>query len=183
MVQDTPTTNATHAGSEFVPYEYTTVRTDRDLEALHRDTYRNFGWETDGYGPTVPHVGAVELKLKRDRRIANRPQVLELQRSAEKALDSIRSLERSKSTAAVSVAIAIGIVGCAFLAGSIFTLNASLVPLSIVLGAIGLLAWLVGYLAHGRVAAARTTKVDPLIDHQYQILHDTGERANALLRA
>lgn len=46
-----------------------------------------------------------------------------------------------------------GIVGAAFLAGSVFSLDADLTALSIVLGAIGLIGWVVGFVAHGRVRA------------------------------
>lgn len=174
-------TAAAETGAEFVAYEYTTVRADRDLESLYRDAYRNFGWVVDGYASNVPGTSAVTLKLRRDRRIKNRALVLELQRKCQHALDSISSLERSKSTTAMAVSLGTGIVGSAFLAGSVFSLEADLTALSIVLGAIGLLGWVAGYVTHGRVKAKKTAQVTPLIDQQYDVVYETGEQAAHLL--
>ena len=98
-------------GAEPVTYEYATVRAERDLESLYRDTYASFGWIVEGYGATVPNVNAVTLKLKRPRRIRNRPQVVELQRKAEHALAEITALEKSKSTSAFVTALSVGVVG------------------------------------------------------------------------
>ncbi len=174
-------TAAAGTETEFVAYEYTTVRADRDLESLYRDAYRNFGWTVDGYASNVPGTAAVTLKLRRDRRIKNRTLVLELQRTCQHALESISSLERSKSTTAMAVSLGTGIVGSALLAGSVFSLEADLTALSIVLGALGLLGWAAGYLAHGRVKAKRSAQVTPLIDQQYDVVHETGEQAVHLL--
>ncbi len=165
-----------------VTYEYTTVRVERDLESLYRDTYAGFGWVVDGYGSSVPNVNAVVLKLKRPRRIKNRPQVVELQRKAEQALTQITALEKSKDTSAFVTAISIGVVGCGLLAGSIFAIDAGRWGVSIPLGAIGLLGWLVGYLAYGRVRTRRSAVVTPLIDHQYDVVYEACEQA-ANLRA
>ena len=81
----------------------------------------------------------------------------------------------------MTAALGIGLVGCAFLAGSVFALEADLLILSIPLGAIGLVCWLGGYLAHGRVQAQRTARVSPLIDQQYNVVYDSGEQASHLL--
>jgi hypothetical protein len=176
----TQTTPAAAAG-DFVAYEYLTVRADRDLEPLYRDAYASFGWVVEGYASNVPGTPGVALKLKRDRRIKNRPMVLELQRRCEHALASIASLERSKSSTAMAVSLGTGILGSAFLAGSVFSLEADMTALSIVLGAIGLIGWVVGYLAHGRVKTRRTEQVAPLIDQQYDVVYETGEQAAHLL--
>lgn len=96
---------------------------------------------------------------------------------------TIAALERSKTSAALGLSIGIGIVGSAFLAGSVFSIDAGLVPLSIVLGAVGLLGWLAGYLVHGRVRATRTARVIPLIEAQYDVVYRSGEQAGSLLAA
>jgi F0F1-type ATP synthase assembly protein I len=168
-------------GSDFVAYEYTTIRVERDLEPLYKDAYANFGWIVEGYGPSLPNVSTVTLKLKRDRRIKNRPMVLELQRKCENALRSITSLEKAKTTTAMAWSLSLGIVGSAFLAGAVFAIDADLIVLSIPLGAIGLVGWLAGYLAHGRVKANKTTQLAPLIDRQYDVVYETGEQASHLL--
>ncbi len=173
------TSNPTSA--DRVTYEYTTIRAMRDLESLYQDTYRNFGWIVDGYGSSLPNTGAVILKLKRPRRIKNRPQVVELQRKAERALTEIAALEKSKGTAAFAKSVTIGIIGSAFLAGSVFAIEADNWGLSIPLGVIGLIGWLAGYLAYGRVKARRIATVTPLIDHQYDIVYEAAEQAAHLL--
>lgn len=165
----------------FMAYEYTTIRAPRDMESIYTDSYRNFGWLTDSVEAGLPGATTVTLKLKRDRRLKNRPMVLELQHQSEVALGTIAALERSRSTAAVGTSVGIGIVGSGFLAGSVFSLQADLIVLSILLGAIGLFGWLAGYLAHGRVQARRTARVAPLIEQQYDVVYQSGEQANHLL--
>lgn len=181
MSQALPTSSSTVSG--FRAYEYTTIRVPRDLESIYTDSYRNFGWITEAAEAGLPGASTVTLKLKRDRALKNRPLVAELQRQADAALLAITALERSKSSTALGLSIGVGIVGTAFLAGSVFSLEADLVPLSIVLGAVGLLGWLAGYLVHGRVQATRTARVIPLIEQQYDVVYQSGEQASRLLAA
>ncbi|MGC4154536.1 MAG: hypothetical protein QM628_15865 [Propionicimonas sp.] len=171
---------------DYVAYEYLTVEADRDLELLYKDTYRNFGWmieaTTSGMlGGGTPNPNTVTLKLKRDRRLRNRPLVNELQRKAENALDTIADLEKSRISTALATALGIGIVGSAFLAGSVFAIQADLWLLSLPLGAVGLLGWLTGWLAHGKVKARKTSQTAPLIDSQYEIVYDASDQAARLL--
>lgn len=171
---------------DFVAYEYLTVQADRDLEALYKDTYRSFGWmieRTSGgvLGGGTPNPSQVTIKLKRDRRICNRQLINELQRKAENALDAIRDLEASRTSIALATAIGFGIAGSAFLAGSVFAIQADLWLLSIPLGAVGLLGWLAGWLVHGKVKARKTVQTAPLIDQQYEIVYDAADQAARLL--
>ncbi|MDQ7991619.1 MAG: hypothetical protein AAGC63_08950 [Propionicimonas sp.] len=165
----------------YVGYEYLTVTTDRDLEPLYADTYRSFGWIIESTTTSVPNLHTVTIKLKRDRDLRNRPLVTELQRKAENALTAIRDLEKSRTTAATCTALAIGVTGSAFLAGSVFAIEADLWALSIPLGGIGLLGWLAGYLAHGRVKSRKTAQTTPLIEAQYEIVYKASEQASRLL--
>lgn len=167
--------------TDFVAYEYVTTRVDRALEALHKDTYRNLGWIEDGYGATLPGRGVVELKFKRDRRVRERAALLGLQREADAAIASISALERSRTSVAMTVSIIVGIVGSAFLAGSVFTLQADLLIPSVVLGAVGLIGWVLGYFLYGRVRERRSRRLAPLIERQYENAYDAAERAARLL--
>lgn len=170
----------TENATDFVAYEYLTIKADRELEPLYRDAYRNFGWVVDGYSG-LPQVNTVTLKFKRDRRIPNRAEVVKEQVACEHALATISSLERSKTSTPVAVALAVGIVGSAFLAGSVFAITANLWLLGIPLGIVGLAGWAAGYLAHRRTKASRQAKVAPLIDREYDVVYSTGEQANRLL--
>lgn len=170
-----------HNARDFVAYEYMTVKADRDREGLYRDTYQNFGWQVEGYETPLPGSTSVTMKLKRDRRIKNRPLVLELQRKAENALETISQLERSKGSVSVAAALSVGVVGCAFLAGSVFAIEADKWAPGIALGVVGLLGWLAGYVTYGRVKAHRTQSVADMIDRQYDIIYATGEQSTQLL--
>lgn len=191
-------------------FEYATVRVNRDLENLYQDTYRSLGWTVESredplasgvrplherfargvplvgqmYGHTVdalPHADIITLRLKRDRYIPNRPQVEALQRQAEQALARIDRLERSKSSRANTASISLGLVGAAFLAGSVFSLGAGMTALMVVLGAIGLIVWLAALLAHGAVKRNRTAKVAADLDSQYAVVYSASEEAHSLL--
>ena len=176
----------THAGSavptgaapSFVAYEYSTIVVPRDKEALYRDSYQAFGWSAESYGSTG---SGVTLKLKRDRALRSREVLTELQRTTETALRTITGLERSRSTAATIISTTIGIVGAAFLAGSIFAMDPVLTVLSVVLGAVGLIGWVLPWFVHRAIAARRTAQVKPLIDHQYDVISDSCARAASLL--
>lgn len=176
MSESETTTDAT-----FVAYEYTAVPVKREMESLYRDCYRSFGWTMEGYVPSVAPTGTVTLRLKRDRKIRARAVLAELQRTCENALTSIDSLERSKTSTATARAIVVGIIGCAFLAGSIFSFDAGLIPLFVVLGALGLVGWTLPYFVHNAVRAKKTAQVAPMIDREYDIVYETCEQANGLL--
>lgn len=178
--------------SGFIAYEYASVRAPRDLDSLYQDTYRGFGWTVDATEvadpfrplPLTPavHPTTITLKLKRDRNVKNRQMVQALQRKAEMSLSTIARLERSKSTRAIAIAVTVGIAGAAFLAGSIFTMNAGLLVASIILGAVGLIGWLAGFLAYLGVKSSRTNTVTPLIDREFNTLYETSDQAARLLR-
>lgn len=166
---------------EYVPYEYLTVRTTAQQEPLTRDTYHSLGWTLEDRVQAVPTQSGVTLKFKRDRRIENRSVMSELQREAEQSLASIAALERSKGARAMAASLVVGIVGSGFLAGAVFAIMAGAVVLSIPLGALGLIGWVLGYLAHGKVRASTTARVAPQIDREYENLYSIGERADRIL--
>lgn len=183
----------TQTSGGFVAHEYAAVRAPREFDAVYRDSYAAFGWSVEDAEPStlvpgalVPgslaQTGSVTFRLRRDRRIKNRQMVQTLQRKAEGSLSAIVRLERSKNAVALAVAVSVGIVGCAFLAGSVFSIEGGLLVLSIVLGAVGLLAWLAGYLAYLGVRSMRTAKVAPLIDSEFEALYEACEQAAQLLR-
>ena len=169
--------------TEFIPFEYLTIQVDRELESLYCDTYRNFGWTTEGQAGGLPSVNTVTLKLKRDRRIANRQAVIEQQRVAEHALASIARLEQSKKSTPLIAALSAGLVGSAFLAGSVFAITAGNWLLGMPLGLIGLIGWAVGFFSYGRVRTSRAVKVAPLIDRESETVYAAGERASHLMAA
>jgi len=165
-----------------VSYEYTTVRVEQDKESLYREVYEGFGWVFDGYVPPARRGKPVTLELKRDRRIRNRAVVAELQRTAEEALASIERLERSKTAKATIVACSAGLAGAAFFAGSVFSLNAGFILLFLYLGFHGVLLWAAPHFLYKRFRKRKAAKVAPLIDREYEVLHETAERARGFLK-
>lgn len=170
--------NTHPADTEFVAYEYTTVRAPRDLARLYEDTYRAFGWiVTDEHNAP----GAVEFKLKRDRSIRSRSAISELERKAEQALTNIGRLKSSPHTFAMSSAMTVGLIGTAFIAGSVFTLLGGFIFASVALGVVGLLGWAGGAASFFAVRKRRTAKLAARMDDEYRAVYESSEQATRLL--
>ncbi|MGO2658139.1 MAG: hypothetical protein ACTH9T_06295 [Mycetocola reblochoni] len=184
-------TTAESAAQPFVAYEYSAVTAPRGAEPLYQDVYRGLGWSVERVEvpdpvralPLTPSIrpGSVTLRIKRDRGIRNRLLLTELQRKAEARLASIDRLSRSTGARALAVAIGFGIVGSALLAGSVFTLDAGLVVVSIALGAAGLLCWLGGFVGHRLVSGRRAAAVAPELDREHDALSEVMAQAARLL--
>lgn len=162
-------------------YEYRTVYIPSERAALTRDTYESFGWVEDGSPSGGSPMGSKSLNLKRDRHIKSRSIINELQRKSEAALGDIDRLERSKTQKAQIVAFTIGIIGCAFLAGSVFSMQASLWIPFVLLGVIGLVGWALPYFVYKSIRESQTRRVAPLIDQRYDTIYDASEQAQRLL--
>ncbi|NRG41060.1 hypothetical protein HRK28_09000 [Rathayibacter sp. VKM Ac-2835] len=167
--------------SDFVTQEYSTVRAPRDREQLYRDTYRGFGWQVVSVTTPIGQPRSVDLSLTRDRRVRNRPMVLELQRTAEAGLLGIAKAEHSVDAVPLAVAVGVGIAGSALLAASVFLLDGPSTVLSIVLGVLGLLGWALGLPLHRVARARRARRLRPIIDQRYDEVHAAAETAHALI--
>lgn len=191
-------------------YDHATVKVDRDLESLYQDTYRAFGWQVEGrddpsgadawrplhsrFARNVPLVGwfyrqaegarpaarLVLLRLRRDRSIANRKRVDELQHQALGALGDIDHLERSVSSRATATSSVLGVVGAALLAGAVFSITAAPL-LMVVLGALGLIAWAGAAVSHVVVRRRRRAAIEPLLQERYDVVHEAAGEAVTLL--
>ncbi|MCI1748439.1 MAG: hypothetical protein LKI24_10315 [Acidipropionibacterium sp.] len=162
-------------------YEYRTVLAPSERVALTRDTYESFGWVEDGTPSSDSPLGSAALNLKRDRHIKNRSIINELQRRSEAALTDIDRLERSKTQKAQIVAFTIGIIGCAFLAGSVFSMLASLWVPFVLLGIVGLIGWALPYFSYKSIRDSQTSKIAPLIEQRYDTIYDASEQAQRLM--
>lgn len=166
----------------FVAYEYLTLQVPRTLEPVYKDSFNNFGWQFEDYSPNLGNPASVNLKLKRDRRLKNRPVILELQRKCHTALENITRLEKSKTTAAITAATAFGLVDCSLIAGAVFAVLAESWVLMGVLQVLGLAACLGGYLSYNKVQSSRSARVAPLIDREYETVYETTEQAHIILQ-
>jgi len=164
----------------FTAYEYTSLRVPRSKEALNRDTYEAFGWTVDAYDTALTTAGSVTLNLKRDRRLGNRGVLLELQHTAENSLHAINQLEKSPATVAGTAAISLGVLGAALFAGAVFAMQADLLVLEIVLGALGAIGWVLPWFVNRTVKTGQAARLAPRIAREYDALQDSCQRAVSL---
>ncbi|MEK4058234.1 MULTISPECIES: hypothetical protein [Paenibacillus] len=167
--------------SNFVGYEYKDVTVKRKMESVYVDGYNNFGWALEGTSTSVQNVGSVTMKFKRDRKIRNKAELTRLQRQFDASVNEIETLESSKVIGASVVAYVIGVIGTAFMAGSVFANQADMLPLTIILAVPGFVGWIIPYFLFSGISKKKTNKVAPLIDQKYDEIYEVCEKANALL--
>lgn len=173
----------------FVSYEYKEVVTESSRASLLIDGYENFGWELDEHlmesSVSKNHVGGNKaiLRLKRNRKIINKAELTRLQRNFEACVNEIEALERSKTSEAMAYALALGIIGTAFMAGSTFAVTAQPphIILCIVLAVPGFLGWIFPYFLYRKILQRRTEQVTPLIEEKYEEIYGLCEKGNKLL--
>ena len=167
--------------NNFIGYEYKEATVNRGMESVYTDGYANFGWELDGTAPSQQGISAITLKLKRDRKIRNKAELTRLQRQFESCAAEIDALERSKTTGAMIAAFSIGLLGTAFMAGSVFAYLAGMLPLCIILAIPAFIGWILPYFSYHNIQRKKTAKVTPMIENQYDAIYEVCEKANALL--
>ncbi|MDT0235328.1 hypothetical protein [Curtobacterium sp. BRB10] len=168
-------------------YDYCAVAVPRGKDALYADTYRNFGWTLDGSDHPAGPARRRVLGFRRDRAVRS-VELTELQQNAEAALATIDALERSRATAARVVAYALGAIGSVLLAVSVFAMQdtvavpdllGGLDPVTVFLvGAGGLVNWAIAPVAFQLVRAARTKRIRPAVDRQFDVVYGACEAAS-----
>lgn len=175
--------NESNRNRDFVGYEYRDITVGRSLEALYVDDYQNFGWEFQEKPGFTTGITSSTLRFKRNRKIINKAELTRLQRQFDSYAKEIEELERSKASSASIAAISIGIIGTAFMAGSVFAVTAT--PMNILLSVIfavpGFIGWLLPYFVYKSMYAKRTRKVEQLIDEKYDEIYEACEKASRLL--
>jgi len=173
----------TKSGKDYVGYDYKTVTTNSEKTSMYLDAYENFGWIPDD-SMTMAQVGnIVTLKLKRDRKILNKAELTRLQQHFEASMDEIITLENSKTLTATIYSIVVGLIGTAFLAGSVFavTQEPPMIILCVLLGIPGILGWAIPYYLFKFFVKKRAGEVEPLIEQKYEEIHEICEKGNALI--
>lgn len=166
--------------NNFVGYEYKEVTINRELEPIYTDGYENFGWTLDGTGVSL-NPTTVTMKFKRDRKLRNKAELTRLQRQFDAYASEVVALEQSKHTTASIVAYVVGIIGAAFMAGSVFAFLAGMTTLMIVLAIPGFAGFIAPYFLFNQVRKNKIVQVTPLIDSKYDEIYSVCEKANALL--
>ncbi|MCL2817665.1 MAG: hypothetical protein FWD39_04685 [Clostridiales bacterium] len=181
----------TRSGKDYVGYEYKTVTTGSEKVSMYVDAYANFGWTPDDSLPAKqpaiparPLGNTVTLKLKRDRKILNKAELTRLQQHFEACMDEIAALEKSKTSAGIAYAQAVGLAGTAFMAGSVMAitlLEPVKILLCVMLAVPGIIGWAIPYPLFQHLTKKRTAEVAPLIEQKYDEIHEICEKGNALI--
>lgn len=167
---------------EFVAYEYKEVAAENDKVSFLIDGYSNFGWEMDENLSGVSQKAGT-ICLKRNRKIVNKMELTRLQRNFESCLCEIQKLEKSKTSAATAYALLVGIVGTAFMAGSVFAVTAEQpqILLCILLAVPAFGGWIASYFVYRQISAKRTERIIPLMEEKYDEICEICEKGNRLL--
>lgn len=173
----------------FIGYEYKEVITTTEKMSFLIDSYRNFGWVVDenvvpDIKGNVPQIrGTVVLRLKRDRKIINRMELTRLQRNFEFCIKEMEQLENSKTSQATMYSIIVGVIGTAFMAGSVFAVTATppMIFLCIVLAIPAFAGWIIPYFLYRYTYQRRSEKVTPLIEDKQEEIYELCEKGSKLL--
>lgn len=167
---------------KYIAYEYVSLSVDSDMKAVYEDCYQNFGWIIDTLDSTKSITGKLAtLKIKRDRRMKNRNELNELQRKCKSALENIYHLEHHKGTKSMIYSLGIGILGTAFMAGSVFCFLGGYMIACISLAVPGFLGWILPYFSFKTIKYKQVAKADQKIDQEYNHVYELCEQANSLL--
>ena len=169
--------------SEYISYEYRELEVKRELASFYIDCYESFGWQLDNKFSMPQSGDKMVLKLKRDRKIANKTELTRLQRHFEADMEDIFSLENSKTSQAKMISLAVGLLGTAFMAGSVFAVTAEppRIALCVILAVPAFAGWILPYFIYKKVKSDKTKKVDPYIREKYEEIYSICEKGHSLL--
>ena len=167
--------------NSFIGYEYQEVSVKRSMASVYADGYSNFGWQIDGTTEQPGKMGSISMKFKRDRKIRNKAELTRLQRNFDSCVSEILTLESSKYIMASVAAYAVGIIGTAFMAGSVFFITANMPIPCVILAIPAFAGWVLPYFLYRGIMKKKASQVTPLIDQKYDELYTVCEKANGLL--
>lgn len=161
----------------YVAYEYKEIEAKGEREALLTDCYQSLGWEAE------KEASAGKIMLRRSRKIMNKAELTRLQRNMEACVAEIDALQKQKSTKASIISLILGLLGAAFMAGSVFavTSNPPVVWLCILLAVPAFTLWVLAPVLYPRMVARRTTEMNELIEQKYDEIYTICEKGSKLL--
>ncbi|MTI48439.1 hypothetical protein [Sporosalibacterium faouarense] len=173
----------------FVAYDYKEVITNSEKISFLIDSYENFGWEVDenvNHKMTTNRVNPyanITLRLKRNRKIMNKMELTRLQRNFEYCIKEIDNLEKSITSQGTMYSLIVGIIGTAFMAGSVFAVTSTppKILLCIILGIPAFVGWIIPYFIYRNVVRKRTAKVTSLIEDKLDEVYELCEKGSKLL--
>ncbi|MDL2213959.1 hypothetical protein LJB76_00185 [Clostridia bacterium OttesenSCG-928-O13] len=167
--------------NEFIGYEYLDVSVKQSVASLCVDGYENFGWSLENTAYPAERLDSVTLRFKRDRRLRHKAELTRLQHQFNGQLKEVARLEAAKTGKAMIAAMAIGVVGTAFMAGAVFAMVGGMLPLGIALAIPGTVGWALPYLVFQKLGRVTAQQVTPLLEEKHDELYNICEKANGLL--
>lgn len=164
-------------------FDYLKVTVDEKLYSQYIDGYEKFGWKMDENMKSEKNMGKATFHMKRSRHIINKVELTRLQQHYESCMEEIATLEASKDSVPTMVSIGCGLVGCGFVAGSVFAVTNTppIIWLMILLAIPGFFLWGAAYFSYKMVKKQRVRKVDPLIEAKYDEAYEVCDKAYRLL--
>ena len=167
----------------FVGYEYKEFAEKAEYAMMLVDCYENFGWIVDEANSYQRPEGIMVVRMRRDRKIANRMELTRLQRHFESCVVQLKSLEKDKVGAATAISLAVGLVGTAFMAGAVFAAvhEPPIIWLCVLMAVPAFIGWLMPCFIYKAVLKKEALRVQPLIDEKYEEIYAICEKGNSLL--
>lgn len=161
----------------YVAYEYKEIEAKGERAALLMDCYQSLGWEVER--ENFPG----KIMLRRSRKIVNKAELTRLQRNMEACIAEIDTLQKTKTSKASIISLVIGLIGTAFMAGSVFAVTSTppVIWLCILLAVPAFALWALAPILYPRMVANRTKVVNELIEQKYDEIHTTCEKGSGLL--
>lgn len=166
--------------TNFIAFEYFEQRIPKTMQNAYIDGYANFGWAVIDQTPDIGK-NTVTLKLKRDRNLPEKANLNRLQKQFEQEMAAAAGLERSKASYPTIIAMTIGLIGTAFMAGSVFAITNQLVILCAILAVPAFIGWALGYFSYGWAQTRRIAKVAPILEQTYDAAASYCQQAFQLL--
>ena len=177
----------------FTFYEYKEVEAPAEQFSFLIDSYESFGWKLDenmpgNYGDDIyvkrlAEGKNVKLRFKRNRNIMNKAELTRLQRNFEACRNEVTEMERLKTSGASVWALTIGVIGTAFMAGSVFAVVATppRILLCIILAVPAFIGWIMPYFMYRKMVSVKTKKMNSMIDAKYEEMYELCEKGSKLL--
>lgn len=190
------TDQAKMSNSGYIGYEYREIMVPKEYISIYMDSYPCFGWEPDpnremaeeGISSAagikkINHADKKRLYFRRNRSISNKAELTRLQRNFDSCVKEIEALNRSKRTAASVVSLMVGVLGTAFIAGSVFAVSAEppIIWLTILLAVPGFAGWILPYFLYRTLVQKKEAEINPLIEQKYDEIYTICEKGNHLL--
>lgn len=167
----------------FVGYEYKEITVNANQVSMYMDCYENFGWTMEEEVSNMGKPHSVTIRMKRDRKIINKMELTRLQRNFEACALDLERLEKAKTSAAIIWALAIGMAGTIFMAGSTFavTNEPPIIWLCVLLAVPGFIGWILPYFIYQRIVKKQTEKIQPLMEQKLEEIYEVCEKGHSLL--